>query len=144
MPATSVSVRDADSSVWAGSALPNDVRGLRLWSRSWDRMFEVGVTWNTSQGEILKDRVVCKWAERASLPGLEEVEGFFCRDEHRSRSGTTACRTVSALDEPNHCPHQYIHELFFRCLLTFVYVPFSCSLELPRNFQRCNGVPCTC
>ena len=50
---------------------------LRLWSRSWDRTFEVSVAWESGGGaEALTGRAACEWAEAGAIPALEEVVSF--------------------------------------------------------------------
>ncbi|TDL26147.1 Zn-dependent exopeptidase [Rickenella mellea] len=57
--------------------LPRDgVSELRLWSREWERTFEVHVAWDGSEG--VEGRVACEWAESdgAAIPALDEVMAF--------------------------------------------------------------------
>jgi len=78
-PVFSVSVRGATEEVQANWPTGSTIRELRLWSREWDKTFEVGISWNTSESESLEGRVACEWAERAGIPALEEVEAFLPR-----------------------------------------------------------------
>ncbi|GBE82458.1 Vacuolar membrane protease [Sparassis crispa] len=71
---------------------PEGVRELRLWSRTWDRVFEVELWWEEAEdgyGEApFEGRAACEWAEYASgaaggvagaggrIPALEEVKMF--------------------------------------------------------------------
>lgn len=81
-PVTSVSVRGAAPDAQVGWPVGSSVRELRLWSREWEKTFEVGVAWNTSESDSLDGRVACEWAERAGVPALEEVEAFLPRWAH--------------------------------------------------------------
>lgn len=49
---------------------------LQLWSRDWDREFEVEVTWKGDAG--LSGRVACGWAEIQSgkIPAFDEIVSF--------------------------------------------------------------------
>lgn len=78
-PVTSVSVHGAAPNTLAGWPVAKSVKELQLWSREWEKTFEVGVVWNTSASEDLQGRVACGWAERALVPALEEVEAFLPR-----------------------------------------------------------------
>ncbi|KAI5115976.1 hypothetical protein M0805_002625 [Coniferiporia weirii] len=80
-PATTVGVRGAAEDVQKGFPMPSGgMSELRLWSRTWERTFEVSVAWDTSdteEGESgLKGHVACEWAEADGLPALEEVVAF--------------------------------------------------------------------
>ncbi|KAI0765712.1 hypothetical protein BD413DRAFT_481922 [Trametes elegans] len=70
---------------------PEGVREVRLWSRSWDRTFEVEVGWEVGEGdeggegEGLSGRAACEYAEYASalggpgtglIPAFEEAKQF--------------------------------------------------------------------
>ncbi len=57
-------------------------RELRLWSRTWDRGWDVDVRWDAGEegeGDGLDGRVVCLWSdanERGTIPALDEVWRF--------------------------------------------------------------------
>ncbi|KAJ7256460.1 hypothetical protein B0H12DRAFT_1015855 [Mycena haematopus] len=65
---------------------PNGVNKLRLWSRTWDRIFSVDVEWDGDSS--LQGRVACEWSEYESgsvgvdlstgkIPAFEEALNFF-------------------------------------------------------------------
>ncbi|OBZ69777.1 Vacuolar membrane protease [Grifola frondosa] len=97
-PITSYFVHDASESASSrstaskmhlqpGYGMPSGgVKELRLWSRTWDRTFEVEVGWEEGDGsDVIEGRAACEWAEYAStavspnssqIPALEEVKQF--------------------------------------------------------------------
>ena len=84
---------DNDGKIQQGYEVPvSGLKGLRLWSRTWDRTFVVDVQWEGDEGmdtvdQGLKGRVGCGWSEYESgsvgieeqsgkIPALEEVFTF--------------------------------------------------------------------
>jgi len=72
-PIREYDVRGLDGKGWAGqvpigyNATPrNGVEQLLLWSRTWDRPFEVQVRWDEDATNELTGRVTCSYAEYAS------------------------------------------------------------------------------
>jgi len=53
------------------------VKEVHLWSRTWDRTFDVSLGWNGASG--LSGRVACEWAEPGGINALEEVTSFLPR-----------------------------------------------------------------
>lgn len=52
---------------------------LRLWSRSWDRKWEVDIAWSEADEKGLSGHVVCLWSDAndpRAIPALEEVKRF--------------------------------------------------------------------
>ncbi|KAG1734465.1 hypothetical protein EDB19DRAFT_1854474 [Suillus lakei] len=76
---------DGGKGLQGGSEVPEDgLEQIRLWSRDWEKEFEVDVDFAGSEGEKAKGRVSCGWAEYESataggwrtggkIPSLEEV-----------------------------------------------------------------------
>jgi hypothetical protein len=76
---------DGGKGLQAGSEVPKDgLEQIRLWSRDWEKEFEVDVNFVGSKDEKAKGRVSCGWAEYESatvgggqsggrIPSLEEV-----------------------------------------------------------------------
>ena len=50
----------------------------RLWSREWERTFEVSLVWKEGD-KPLSGRAACEWAEAAGIAALEEVVSFLPR-----------------------------------------------------------------
>ncbi|KAG8924458.1 hypothetical protein FRC01_011478 [Tulasnella sp. 417] len=79
-PIKAIHVKGGNDRVQPGYPVPEDgVKEVRLWSRTWDKEFEVLVEW---EGKVRKQkvtgRVACEWAEmrEGRIPALEEVLGF--------------------------------------------------------------------
>lgn len=79
-PITAVHVKGGNDRVQPGYAVPEDgLKEVRLWSRTWDKEFEVLVEW---EGKVKKQkvtgRVACEWAEmkEGRIPALDEVLAF--------------------------------------------------------------------
>ncbi|KIO31881.1 hypothetical protein M407DRAFT_19145 [Tulasnella calospora MUT 4182] len=79
-PIKAAHVKGGNDRVQPGYVVPEDgVKEVRLWSRTWDKEFEVLVEWD---GKVKKQkvtgRVACEWAEmrEGRIPALEEVLGF--------------------------------------------------------------------
>ena len=52
---------------------------LRLWSQSWDRTWEVDITWSEADEKGLNGSVVCLWSDAndpQAIPALEEAKRF--------------------------------------------------------------------
>ncbi|KAH8119687.1 Zn-dependent exopeptidase [Phellopilus nigrolimitatus] len=74
-PAGLARVRGSGGRVQAPFPLAKSgVDELRLWSRTWERTFEVSVAWEG--GAPMSGRVACEWAEQTGIPALEEVVSF--------------------------------------------------------------------
>ena len=73
-----VSVQGAKGGSQEGFPLPTiedgGIKEFRLWSRKWNRTFEVGVTWDAESPLIGK--VACDWAEGEKIPAIQEVISF--------------------------------------------------------------------
>ena len=71
-----MSVRGGSGRTLPGFELPE--AGLweaRLWSRTWNRTFEVDVAWDDVD-KPLKGRASCLWHERVGVPAFEEVMAY--------------------------------------------------------------------
>jgi len=76
---TSISVNGSSGLVQPLFPIPQEgVRELRLWSREWERTFEVSLVWKEGD-KPLRGRAACEWAEAAGIPALEEVVSFLPR-----------------------------------------------------------------
>lgn len=80
-PVSAASVRNATGEIQ--KEFPVDVDGdgiteVRLWSRSWGKVFEVSVAWDVQSGDEkgLRGRAACEWAEEGVIPAMEEVVSF--------------------------------------------------------------------
>jgi hypothetical protein len=83
-----VTTPDTNGQLQPGYEIPEDgIKELRLWSRTWDRAFEVEVEWKGASGGSLEGRASCLWNEYASgaaggpgsggrIPAYEEVLAF--------------------------------------------------------------------
>ena len=52
---------------------------LRLWSRSWNRVWEVDIAWSEADEKGLNGSIVCLWSDandRRAIPALEEAKRF--------------------------------------------------------------------
>jgi hypothetical protein len=76
-PVTSIRVQNSTGEVQSDYPLPTDgLTELRLWSRTWNREFNVTAGWKGK--ETLGGRVSCGWAEslEGRIPAFAEVIGF--------------------------------------------------------------------
>ncbi|THH09454.1 hypothetical protein EW145_g2012 [Phellinidium pouzarii] len=82
-PASTISVRGGSGLAHEGFPVPDNVEELRLWSRTWERTFEVSLAWNASDADGeengIAGRIACEWAESGGLPAFEEVLAFLPR-----------------------------------------------------------------
>ncbi|KAG8872471.1 hypothetical protein FRB98_009577, partial [Tulasnella sp. 332] len=79
-PVTSVRVVGGNTKLQTGYTMPPDgINEVRLWSRTWDRTFEVDVGWEGKvRSEVVSGRVACEWAEMRAerIPALDEIVSF--------------------------------------------------------------------
>ena len=83
-PITDFSVEGAGTDKRFQKVSEHGSKELRLWSRTWDRGWNVTVRWETGDGDIdvgsgLDGRVVCLWSDangRGTIPALDEVRRF--------------------------------------------------------------------
>ncbi|KAL5525905.1 hypothetical protein ACEPAG_7243 [Sanghuangporus baumii] len=81
-PIQTVSVQGSSGAIQEEFPLPEDgIREIRLWSRTWERTFDVSVAWDVrsdedKEAQSLTGRVACEWSEDAALPALQEVVNF--------------------------------------------------------------------
>ncbi|KAG9008291.1 hypothetical protein FRB94_013453 [Tulasnella sp. JGI-2019a] len=79
-PVTSVRVDGGNKKMQNGYAMPPDgVNEVRLWSRTWNRTFDVEVGWEGKvMSETVSGRVACEWAEMREerIPALDEIVSF--------------------------------------------------------------------
>ncbi|CAE6536705.1 unnamed protein product [Rhizoctonia solani] len=64
---------------WEGGAEPEEeFKEIRLWSRTWDKPFDVQVTWPHNNGTARTGRIACEWAEWDSkrIPAIDELRTF--------------------------------------------------------------------
>jgi len=77
-PVDSLYVKGGNQNVQEGYPVPEGgVKEARLWSRSWDREFELSVGW-VNATDAFTGRVACEWAEldAGKIPALDEVLAF--------------------------------------------------------------------
>ncbi|KAG8906195.1 hypothetical protein FRB99_007411 [Tulasnella sp. 403] len=79
-PVVSVRVKGGNDRMQDKYPMPEGgLKEVRLWSRTWDRTFEVLVEWEgKTRAEALTGRVACEWAEMREerIPALDEVVSF--------------------------------------------------------------------
>ena len=78
-PVTSVTIEGAATDPRHEAVAENGSTQVRLFSRTWDKLFHVNVTWDeklTAKGQ--KGQVACSWAESEGqeIPALDEVKRF--------------------------------------------------------------------
>lgn len=79
-PVTSVRVAGGKTKLQRGYTMPPEgINEVRLWSRMWDRTFEVDVDWEGKvRSEAVTGQVACEWAEMREerIPALDEIVSF--------------------------------------------------------------------
>jgi len=79
-PITSVAVKGGNADLQTDYPMPKGgITEVRLWSRTWDRTFDVLVGWEGKvTGQAVKGKVACEWAEMREerIPALDEVVSF--------------------------------------------------------------------
>ncbi len=75
-PVTALSVRGGSGHIQPDFPLPEaGIWEAHLWSRTWDRTFDVAVVWADGE-KPLRGRASCLWHERAGVAAFEEVTAF--------------------------------------------------------------------
>ena len=78
-PVTSVDIEDAASDPRYRSVAEDGSKQVRLFSRTWDKEFNVNVSWTGEDAKGQTGRIVCLWSdanEPGVIPAYDEVRRF--------------------------------------------------------------------
>ena len=79
-PITGLSVKGGQAEFQEKYPIPaGGLKEVRLWSRTWDKEFEVVVAWEGKvRAEKISGRVACEWSEmhEGRIPALDEIVNF--------------------------------------------------------------------
>ncbi|KAJ1301373.1 hypothetical protein OPQ81_008638 [Rhizoctonia solani] len=68
-----------DGGHWERGAGPQEeFKEIRLWSRTWDKKFQVIVSWPSNNGTARTGRIACEWAEwdLGRIPAIDELRMY--------------------------------------------------------------------